>query len=258
MMSPALRLALMLLPLQAFAAEPVISVVNEAQVPRAQLESILRDFRAYAARVYAYNHVAGTPVTLKLTRKVEFGFYQGGTVLLPPSDDRQAMIEDWVHELTHHATGHDSSFFFKEGIATHTLEAVLAQEHRVPQGWPNYGQSSDAWVSLYVQRKAQPPLAQALAWPGYQGDSPENDFRSWQVYNLGASFAGWYIQTRGYEAFRAAFKARAPKESPALLEKPWLDAVLAKNLPGFDPAKALPDRERYRGYVERLQPPAQN
>src|SRR5689334_4832276 len=69
----------MTLALSAQAADDfVIKVDNDAHVPQPELDSILKDFRVWAVRVYAYNHVAHpAPVTLKLTRKVPFGFYEG-------------------------------------------------------------------------------------------------------------------------------------------------------------------------------------
>jgi hypothetical protein len=239
------------------AAEPVIHVDNEAKVAPAELESILRDFRAWAARVYAHNRVADpAPVTLKLTRKVPFGFYRhDGTVLLPPSKDRWEMLDNWVHELTHHATGYDSSFFFKEGIAVHTLEALFAQRGRVPATWPQFGQTTDAWVALYVARGRMPPLAELLAWPRYLGGTPDDDFRSWQIYNIAGSFCGWYIRTYGHDAFRRAFAAEWPEQDSVEVQRAWLADVAARRPASFDPAAVLPRKNpRYGRYAERLEP----
>jgi hypothetical protein len=172
---------------------------------------------------------------------------------MPPDDDAEEMLESWIHELTHHATGQDSSFFLKEGIATHTLEALFLRERRVPQGWPNYGQTCDAWVSLYQQRGKMMPLREALAWPHFDGSSADGDFKSWQLYNVGGSFTGWYISRYGYAHFREAFRKEWPAEDSAVLERAWLGWIAAQKLPRFDPAKALPDSPRYRGFVERLQ-----
>jgi hypothetical protein len=236
-------------------AAPVIEVENDAKVPPAELESILKDFRAWAARVYHLNHADPGPVTLKLTHKVPFGFYQDRTVLMPPSADRWAMLDDWVHELTHHATGHDSSFFFKEGIAVHTLETLFGEAGRVPQTWPQFGHATDAWVSLYAARGRLPKLADALAWPHYRGDTADNDFRSWQIYNIGGSFVGWYIGRYGYDTFREAFAAAWPKQDSAALEKEWLAAVAASRPAPFDPESVLSGQSRYREYAKRLKAP---
>jgi hypothetical protein len=240
--------------LAAHAAAPAIEVDNAAGVPPAELESILRDFRPWAERVYAYHQLADpAPVTLKLTRKVPFGFYRRGTVLLPPSKDRWEMLDNWVHELTHHATGHDSSFFFKEGLAVHTLEALFAQEGRVPATWPQFGQTTDAWVALYVARDRMPKLIDLLAWPRYLGDTPESDFRSWQVYNLAGSFCGWYLRRYGHAALREAFAREWPAQDFGELQRAWLADVAARRPPAFDPARVLPVKNpRYRGYAERL------
>jgi hypothetical protein len=235
--------------LGAQARDPVIEVNNDAGLPPAELESILQDFRAWAARVYAYNHADPGPVTLKLTRKVPFGFYQGTTVLMPPSTDRWEMLDNWVHELTHHATGHQSSFFFKEGIAVHTLEALFAQEKRVPQTWPQFGQSTDAWVALFAARGRMPKLADALSWPRYDRD---DDFGSWQIYNIAGSFCGWYRAAYGHAALRQAFKAEWPAQDSAQLQREWLAAIAAKAPKTFDPDAVLPRAPRYRAYAERL------
>ncbi|MGH8482636.1 MAG: hypothetical protein ACRES8_09255, partial [Nevskiaceae bacterium] len=233
---------------------PVIEVENEAAVPAAELESILKDFRAWAARVYRYHHVTSPPpVTLRLTRKVPFGFYQGSTVILPPSADRWEMLDNWVHELTHHATGHESSFFFKEGIAVHTLEALFAQDRRVPAGWPQFGQGTDAWVATYAARGRLPALSDVLTWPRYQGDTPEHDFRSWQIYNIAGSFCGWYVRRFGYPAFREAFAREWPAQDSARLQREWLADIAGREVQPFDPAAVLPlKRPRYRAYAERL------
>src|SRR5689334_1679800 len=113
-------LAVLLLPLlAAAAAAPDITIDNEAGLPPDELASVEKDFRAWAARVYAYHDATPGPVTVRITKKVPFGFYSKGTVLLPPDKDRWRMLDDFVHELTHHVTGHDSSFFMKEGASVH-------------------------------------------------------------------------------------------------------------------------------------------
>ena len=237
----------------AAAREPVIRVENDARVPAAQLESILQDCRAWAVRVYRYHEVEDpAPVTLKLTHRVPFGFYRDGTVLMPPSADRWELLDNWVHELTHHATGHDSSFFFKEGIAVHTLEKLFGEEGRVPDTWPQFGQRTDAWVRLYVARGQRMPLSDALAWPRYRGDTPEQDFRSWQIYNLAGSFVGWYLKRHGRDAFRHAFAREWPAQESTALERDWLAAIAGP--PEFDAGEVLPDRPRYREYAQRLAP----
>ena len=237
--------------------EPAIRVENEAAVPAAELDSILQDFRAWALRVYRYHRLADPPpVTLRLTRKVPFGFYRNGTVILPPSNDRWEMLDNWVHELAHHATGHDSSFFFKEGVAVHTLEALFGEEGRVPATWPQFGQRTDAWVALYAARGRLPKLRDALTWERYKGDTAADDFRSWQIYNVAGSFVGWYIGRYGYDAFRHAFEAEWPEQDSDALEREWLESLRRKKPAGFDPAAVLPkNNKRYDEYARRLKPP---
>lgn len=239
------------------AGAPVINVENEAAVPAAELDSIVQDFRAWAVRVYAYNHVTHpAPVTLRLTRKVPFGFYEGDSVIMPPSDDRWEMLDNWVHELTHHATGHDSSFFFKEGIAVHTLEHLFGENGRVPDTWPQFGRTTDAWVNLYVARGQMMKLRDALMQEGWQGGTADSDFHSWQIYNLAGSFIGWYIGRYGYAAFHQAFVDEWPAQDTAQLERDWLASIRDQKLAPFDPAIVLPLKNpRYQRYLERLQPP---
>jgi hypothetical protein len=236
------------------AGDPPIRVENEAGLPAAELDAILADFRGWALRVYAYNHVdPPAPVTLKLTRKVPFGFYEGDTVIMPPSDDRWEMRDNWVHELTHHATGHDSSFFFKEGIAVHTLEHLFGEDGRVPDTWPQFGRTNDAWVNLYVARGQMMPLRTALEWEGWQGGTPDSDFHSWQIYNLAGSFVGWYIGRYGYAAFHQAFADEWPAQDSTQLERDWLASIRDKKLAVFDAATVLPVKNpRYQRYLERL------
>jgi hypothetical protein len=229
---------------------PVIVVDNDAGVPAAELDSILRDCRAWAARVYAYHQAEPGPVTLKLTKRVPFGFYRDSTVLMPPSTDRWELLDNWVHELTHHVLGHESSFFLKEGASVHTLEHLFAQENRVPDTWPQFGQRTDAWVKLYRARGQLLSLKEALAWPRYLGETPEQDFRSWQIYNVGGSFVGWYLRRHGHAAFREAFAAEWPKQDSAVLEREWLAAVAAA--PDFDASAVLPPNPRYARYARRL------
>jgi len=247
-------LLLLAVPLAAYAAAPAITVVNEAGVPTEELASIEKDFREWAARVYAYHDATPPPVRVRLTNKVPFGFYSEGTVLLPPND-RWTLLDDFVHELTHHVTGHDSSFFMKEGASVHTLEVLFAQEGRVPQAWPQFGRTTDEWVALYVARGRMMRLVDALAWPRYLGGSADNDFRSWQIYNVAGSFTGWYLKKYGRAAWRDAVTKEWPEQDSGELEKAWLADIAARRLALFDAEKALGKSRRYRGYAERLKPP---
>lgn len=252
-MRRALATGLLLAALAAGAqSPPEIRVENEAGVAPAALDSILADFGAWGARVYAHHGATPGVVRLRLTRSVPFGFYRNGTVLLPPSPDRGAMLEDWIHELTHHVLGRDSSFFFREGAATHTVEALFAQDGRVPQGWPYFGRACDAWVQLFVRREQLPPLEAMLTWPRYRGETPEQDFRSWQIYLAGGSFVAWYRQRHGSAGFRAAFAERRPAADAGTAQAQWLAAVAARRLPDFEAAAVLPARPRYQAYAGYL------
>lgn len=233
-------------------AIPEIRVIDETGMPRAQLDALEAEFRLWAPRVYAYLQVEQPPpVRLVLTRRVRIGYYRHPTVYVPLSDADE-MLETWVHELAHHATGHDSSFFFKEGIATHTLEELFAPQARVPQGFPQYGQSNDAWVELFRRRGELPSLATMMAMASYDASSREGDFRSWQVYIVAASFSAWLIRNEGYARFRECFERASLGSQHQEWERRWLADLRARPFEEFSAASFLPDRPRYRDYAERL------
>ncbi|HUP90945.1 MAG TPA: hypothetical protein VM074_01760 [Solimonas sp.] len=239
------------------AAEPArvqIDVVNDAHVPPQRLDPLLEQFRDWGARVYAHLQPRDPgPVGLVLTERAGPGLYIGDKVYIRPDDDE--MLETWVHELAHHATGHDSSFLFKEGVAVHTLEKLFADERRVPGGWPNYGATSDDWVRLYAARGQLPALQVAVDWPGYQGQGPEQDYRSWQIYLIGGSFVGWMIRTQGMNDFKDQFLEERPRGDLDKLQRQWLDSIRS-DAPLIDASALLPDGKRYRGFAQRLSAPS--
>ena len=235
-------------------ASPPIEIINEAGVPAKRIDALTQELGVWTPRVYAYLHSQDTsPVKLVLTHHAGPGLYVDDKILISP-DDRE-LLETWIHELAHHVTGHDSSFFFKEGIATHTLEALFAQDHRVPIGWPQYGQSNDAWVNLFLLRGQMQSLRDAMAREEYQGFPPEKDFRSWQIYCIAGSFVGWMIRNEGYGAFRRAFDEESLGERGKELEQAWLNDIRHQNLAAFEPMDYLPEGRRYRGFAQRLKPP---
>ncbi|HVT37162.1 MAG TPA: hypothetical protein VHE37_16365 [Nevskiaceae bacterium] len=243
----------LLLPLCAAAAVPVqLSIDNQAKLPEAQVQAMRDEYAAWAQRVYAYLHVnAPAPVHIALTRDAHVGMYVDDTLYMPP-DEHDEMLETFIHELAHQATGHESSFFFKEGIATHTLEALYAQDGKIPQGWPQYGEPCDAWVALFAARHQLLSLREALYWAHFDGHDADGDYRSWQIYLMGASFARWFIGAYGYDAYKKMFDTQQLPAAAEKLEHRWLAAVAAEKFAPFDPAHELPRGERYQGYARRL------
>ncbi len=251
-LSSVVSLALGLLSTGSLAAAR-IRIVNDAAMPTTAISQLNVNYAHWAERVYRYNHVAQPlPVTLVISRQVRIGYYQGSTVYLPLDDDPDEMLETFVHELSHHATGHQSSFFFKEGIATHTTEALFAEDARIPQGWPQYGISSDAWVSLFLRRGELPALAKLVASEGFDSATQEADFRGWQSYLIASNFLGWLIDHQGYEAFRTAFREQSLGDNTAEWERRWLASIRAKKLPPVNAAAELPQLPRYQYYAKRL------
>lgn len=243
----------LLLPFALAAAPPPIRMVNEAGLPAAQIRQMQRDYAPWAQRVYRYHHLAQPlPVNIVISRAVGIGYYTRPNVFLPPDDDPREMLETLVHELAHHATGHESTFFFKEGIATHTAEALFARQGERIEGWPQYGVSTDAWVSLFLQRGQLPTLQVLIDQSGYDSSTREADFRSWQTYLIAASFIGWLIEQEGYETFRQVFREETLGLRHTEWERRWQADIKARALPAFKVAQSLPQTARYRDYLRRL------
>lgn len=229
-----------------------IRVIDETGMAAERRARVEAEFRRWAPRVYDYLGVdRPLPLNLVFTDRIGIGYYARPDLYVPPSDELE-MLETWIHELAHHATGHQSNFFFKEGVATHTLEALFLRENLVPQGFPQYGQTNDAWVRLFLARDRVPPLADLMAQQRYDGRTAESDFRSWQVYVIAASFVGWLIRNEGLDAFQRVFDAESLGAEGAAWERRWREALQRSPRVDFDPATHLPDRPRYRRYVERL------
>ncbi len=233
-------------------ADLEVRVRDELGLSTAQREALLQRLRPWSRRVYAYlGDPRPQPVNLILTQRIRIGYYASPNLYLPPADDGE-MLETWIHELAHHVTGHQSNFLFKEGIATHVLEALLVETGRVPQGFPQYGQSNDAWVALFDRSGTLPTLDDLMPLQRYDGRTPQSDFRSWQVYVIGASFVGWLIRNQGLQTFHDVFGAESLGPRGADWERRWRADIRAANHPPFDPMRHLPDRTRYRRYAARL------
>lgn len=237
------------------ASAPEIRIRDEAGMGQARIDDLRAEFERSAGHIYTYlQRSPSHPINVVITRRVPIGMYVGDEILLPP-DDNHGLLETWLHELTHEVTGHDSAFLLKEGIATHVVEAVLAESGQIPQGWPNYGVSADDWAHLYSERGQLEPLARLLARSGYDGSSAYADYRSWQAYLVGGSFCGWLIRTQGLDAFRQAFDHPYPIPHLDRQERAWLVWLRAKPLRHFDPAEQLPQGARYQNYALRLTAP---
>ena len=251
-----LLVSLCLLPIAAWPTSNTgeIRVVDETGMPAQQRARVEAEFRRWAPRVYDYLDVSDPlPLNLVFTHRIGIGYYARPNLYVPPSDELE-MLETWVHELAHHATGHQSNFFFKEGIATHTLEALFAQETRVPLGFPQYGQSNDDWVRLFLSRGLLPPLAELMAQQRYDGRTADTDFHSWQVYVIAASFVGWLIRNEGLNTFQRVFDAESLGAEGAAWERRWRASLDAQRPREFDPAQHLPNTPRYRAWTQRLRP----
>ena len=255
-----MRLALTLTIIFGFAtppclAAPEIRLINDAGLPAAAMDQIRKDYPAWAARVYRYHHLARPlPVNLVITRQVQIGYYTRPNIYLPQDDDPRAMLETFVHELAHHATGHESSFFFKEGIATATAEALFAEQGEPVNEWPQYGISTSAWVRLFLQRNELPPLSSLVAQSRYDNSSRDTEFRSWQAYLIAGNFLSWLIQNEGYDTFREVFWEETLGAKATEWEQLWLASIRTQKPPSLDLQRVLPQTARYRYYARRLSP----
>ena len=232
--------------------KPVVNIVNEAQLPTDVYRDIREKILYWTPKVYAYNQNNPGPVTCILTNNRGVGSCYRGTIHVPAFFRPQSIVETYIHELGHHATGSRSLFFFKEGIATATLEVVLEQENRIPDTWPQYGQTNDNWVRLFMEKNEILPLNDLINWPGYMGGSRMGDYRSWQVYVVGGSFAKWYINAYGYELFRKSFRNKKFHKSHDELEKEWKAFLGKAKFTAFFPGDYLPNSARYDYFIERL------
>ncbi|BBM87955.1 hypothetical protein [Candidatus Uabimicrobium amorphum] len=232
--------------------KPVVRIVNEAQLPQELYRDLREQILYWTPKVYTYNNANPGPVICILTNRQGVGTCYRGTIRVPAFFRPQSIVETYIHELGHHATGSKSLFFFKEGIATATLEVVLEEENRIPDTWPQYGQTNDNWVRLFIKKNEILPLDEIINWAGYMGGSRMGDYRSWQVYVVGGSFVKWYINTYGYALFRKSFHNKKFHKSHQELEKEWKSFLKEEKLVAFYPGDYLPNSRRYDYFIKRL------
>src|SRR5689334_19960164 len=95
----------LLLSFAASAQQLDIEITNDAGLDPKKLESLTKDFQLWGQRVYAYLHqTPDGPIKIVFSNKAGPGFYIGDKILIAPDDEE--MLETWIHELTHHVTGH--------------------------------------------------------------------------------------------------------------------------------------------------------
>ncbi len=234
-----------------------LKVIDQAQLHPEVVKRLEKNFLFYAEKVYRYHQkITPHPVKVFLSTTIGVGSYRRGRIDLPvdPSSPNENFItETFIHELGHHATGSNSSIFFKEGVASATLEEVISLEDKLPQSWAQYGQSNDAWVYLFQEAGELNSLEVLVNWPRYFFETIEGDYRSWQIYVAGGSFIRWYIKNYGYHTFQESFRRKQLHKSTAKLEKEWLTSIKKQNLSLFSPSQQLPKRPRYQWYAQRLE-----
>jgi len=160
------------------------------------------------------------------------------------------MEEDYLHELGHHATGHDSTFCFKEGMAVYTVEVILESEGRVVRAWPFFGRSTSDWVAYCDAHGLRLPLERALSWPGFSNATPARDFLSWQVYIIAGSVCRWYAAQYGARELARCLARRRFLRATGELESEWLRTVGAEGDSAFDPIYQFPGSPRYARFIE--------
>ena len=226
---------------------------NPAGLSPTALAHMRAVFLRRARQVYAlYQMRCWLPIHVVLTRALSVAFYRGDRLLLPvyePHDDRW-MEEDYIHELAHHVTGRDSTFFFKEGLAVYTVEALLQREQRVPRAWPFFGTSTADWIAFYQRQRIRLPLERALTWPAFSNATARQDFRSWQVYVTAGSFCAWYAARHSLSGIMRAFREERFRQPVHELERAWLDALSSQGEGRFDPSLRFPHNRRYDRFVD--------
>lgn len=234
-----------------------LDIIDQAQLHPEIVKRLEKSFLFYAEKVYRYHQkTTPHPVKVFLSTTIGVGSYSNGRIDLPinsSSPNEEFITETFIHELGHHATGSNSSIFFKEGVASATLEEVMSLENTLPQSWAQYGESNDAWVHLFREAGELNSLEILVNWPRYFFETIEGDYRSWQIYVAGGSFMRWYIKTYGYSTFLESFRNRQLHKPTEELEKEWLTSIKKQNLRLFSPSEQLPKRPRYQWYAKRLE-----
>ena len=125
----------------------------------------------------------------------------------------------------------------------------LVERRRIPWRYPS---ELLAGLRMDLEQRRYPTLDDLMPLQRYDGRTPQSDFRSWQVYVIGASFVGWLIRNQGLQTFHDVFGAESLGPRGADWERRWRADIRAANHPPFDPMRHLPDRTRYRRYAARL------
>lgn len=231
-----------------------VRIINEAKIDKNLFLFIKKKLLYWTPKVYEYNFANPRPATTLITYSHGIGIYFRKKIYLPASFRTQGIIQTYIHELTHHATGPGSNMFFREGIATATLEVLLEKENRIADTWPQFGQTNSNWVRLFLEKKDMLSLDKLVKWPGYMGGG-ENGFRSWQLYVVAGAFIRWYIDVYGYDTFRKAFEEKKLHKANNILQKEWFLFLNKQPFESFSPENYLPNTQRYQYIIKRLGTP---
>ena len=139
------------------------------------------------------------------------------------------------HELTHIIAGYKSSLVVSEGISVFTAESLAGD---LRDRFPYYGQTTDAWTNLAIQKKSFIPLKDLLEVSSVQNmfnlDGSPSDAFAWQVYVEGGSFVRWIVEAKGWDIFWKYYDSSEPVpilgSSIEEIEKDWVQHIKNKNL----------------------------
>jgi len=135
------------------------------------------------------------------------------------------------HELVHLTTGYVSDHHIEEGLAVWIAHALEPLETRL---FPQFAQSLDAWVTLYLENGTLLPLRRALRDPlDFDINGSVGDTTAWQTYTEMGSFLAWMADARGMDAVWKLWKRGTDERPPTIAdddEHEWLEAVKAKRL----------------------------
>lgn len=163
-----------------------------------------------------------------------------------------------AHEIVHLTTGYTSSPFIEEGLAVYVAESLAPNARDL---FPQFGQSVDAWVALYLKKGTFLPLAQVLDIASFDWnlDGSAGDTQAWQTYMEAGSFVRWIVESKGWNTFWKFHQTK--RVSPAIgsslaeVEREWIEHLGQKKINTRPCRQVLrQDLPRFRFWCSQVEP----